>query len=132
MQRSRHSCARFASSSGSLEGGGIGTGLRRKTHVVVTDEIDDYNGFAGVYPFPSVVLYANSPDDRAELNDYDDWLTDLFMHEYTHVIHTGTIGGPCAKTVNAVLGPLQKVVGFIASIPGSIGSGRGKATRATM
>src|SRR5256885_215965 len=82
----------------------LGKGLGWKTHVVVTDEIDDYNGFAGVYPFPSVVLYANSPDDRAELNDYDDWLTDLFMHEYTHVIHTGTIGGPCAKTINAVLG----------------------------
>lgn len=82
----------------------LGKGLGGKTHVVVTDEIDDYNGFAGVYPYPSVTLYANSPDDRAELNDYDDWLTDLFMHEFTHIIHTGTIGGPCAKTINAVLG----------------------------
>jgi hypothetical protein len=82
----------------------LGKGLGRKTHVVVTDEIDDYNGFAGVYPYPAVTLYANSPDDRAELNDYDDWLTDLFMHEYTHVLHTGTIGGVCAKAVNLVLG----------------------------
>ncbi|HXU68121.1 MAG TPA: DPP IV N-terminal domain-containing protein [Polyangia bacterium] len=82
----------------------LGKGLGRKTHVVVTDEIDDYNGFAGVTPYPAVTLYANSPDDRAELNDYDDWLTDLFMHEYTHVIHTGTIGGWIAPTVNALLG----------------------------
>ncbi len=82
----------------------LGKGLGRKTHVVVTDEIDDYNGFAGVYPYPAVTLYANSPDDRAELNDYDDWLTDLFMHEYTHVLHTGTISGACAKAVNIVLG----------------------------
>lgn len=82
----------------------LGTGLHRKTHVVVTDEIDDYNGFAGVFPYPAVTLYANSPDDRAELNDYDDWLTDLFMHEYTHILHTGTIGGVCAKAINAVLG----------------------------
>ena len=79
----------------------LGRGLGRKTHVVITDDIDDYNGFAGVYPYPAVTLYANSPDDRAELNDYDDWLTDLFMHEYTHVLHTGTIGGVCAKAVNA-------------------------------
>ncbi|HEX9103444.1 MAG TPA: hypothetical protein VF997_14630, partial [Polyangia bacterium] len=82
----------------------LGKGLGWKTHVVVTDEIDDYNGFAGVTPFPAVTLYANSPDDRAELNDYDDWLTDLFMHEYTHVIHTGTIGGWIAPLVNALLG----------------------------
>ena len=82
----------------------LGKGLAGKTHVVVTDDIDDYNGFAGVTPYPAVTLYANSPDDRAELNDYDDWLTDLFMHEYTHVIHTGTIGGWLAVTLNAVLG----------------------------
>ncbi|HWE31675.1 MAG TPA: DPP IV N-terminal domain-containing protein, partial [Polyangia bacterium] len=82
----------------------LGKGLGWKTHVVVTDEIDDYNGFAGVTPYPAVTLYANSPDDRAELNDYDDWLTDLFMHEYTHVLHTGTIGGWIAPVINAVLG----------------------------
>ena len=82
----------------------LGKGLGGKTHVVVTDDIDDYNGFAGVTPYPAVTLFANSPDDRAELNDYDDWLTDLFMHEYTHVIHTGTIGGWIAKTLNVVLG----------------------------
>ncbi len=82
----------------------LGKGLGRKTHVVVTDDIDDYNGFAGVTPYPAVTLYANSPDDRAELNDYDDWLTDLFMHEYTHVIHTGTIGGVCANAANILLG----------------------------
>lgn len=82
----------------------LGKGLRQKTHVVVTDDIDDYNGFAGITPYPAVTLYANSPDDRAELNDYDDWLTDLFMHEYTHILHTGTIGGWIAKTLNIVVG----------------------------
>lgn len=82
----------------------LGKGLGWKTHVVVTDEIDDYNGFAGVTPYPAVTLYANSPDDRAELNDYDDWLTDLFMHEYTHVLHTGTIGGWIAPAINYILG----------------------------
>jgi WD40-like Beta Propeller Repeat len=82
----------------------LGKGLNKKTNIVVTDDIDDYNGFAGVYPYPAITLYANSPDDRAELNDYDDWLTDLVMHEYTHILHTGTISGPCAAIVNAVLG----------------------------
>jgi hypothetical protein len=82
----------------------LGPGLRRKTHLIVTDNTDDYNGFAGVYPYPSITLLATSPDDRAELNDYDEWLSGLVLHEYTHILHTGTIGGPCAWIVNALLG----------------------------
>ena len=81
----------------------LGPGLKRKTHVVVTDNTDDYNGFAGVYPYPSITVLATSPDDRAELNDYDEWLSGLFLHEYTHILHTGTIGGPCAWVINALL-----------------------------
>lgn len=82
----------------------LGKGLGWKTHIVVTDDIDDYNGFAGVFPYPAITLYANSPDDRAELNDYDDWLLDLVMHEFTHIIHTGTIGGFIAPAINYILG----------------------------
>jgi hypothetical protein len=82
----------------------LGPGLKRKTHIVVSDGTDDYNGFAGVYPYPSITILATSPDDRAELNDYDDWLSALVMHEYTHILHVGTIGGPCAWVVNALLG----------------------------
>lgn len=82
----------------------LGTGKRRKTHVVLTDETDDYNGSASVLPYPSIEIFATSPDDRAELNDYDDWLYGLFMHEYTHILHIGTIGGPCAIVANALLG----------------------------
>jgi len=82
----------------------LGTGLKRKTHVVITDDTDDFNGSATVQPYPAIRLFATSPDDRAELNDYDDWLSGLFMHEYTHILHIGTIGGVCANVLNAVLG----------------------------
>jgi Tol biopolymer transport system component len=82
----------------------LGPGLPRKTHVTITDDTDEYNGSASVQPYPNIRLYATSPDDRAELNDYDEWLWGLFMHEYTHILHTGTIFGPCAKVINWVLG----------------------------
>lgn len=82
----------------------LGTGQKRKTHVLVSDTTDDYNGFSQMYPYPLITILATSPDDRAELNDYDDWLSGLFLHEYTHILHTGTIGGPCAWVVNALLG----------------------------
>lgn len=83
---------------------GPGLSKRRKTWVVITDDTDDYNGSATVYPYPLIRLFATSPPDRAELNDYDDWLRALFYHEYTHILHLGTIGGWCAPVVNALLG----------------------------
>jgi hypothetical protein len=83
---------------------GTGQTKRRKTWVEITDDTDDFNGSATVLPYPLIRLYATSPDDRAELNDYDDWLRGLFLHEYTHILHIGTIGGPCAKIINWVLG----------------------------
>ncbi len=83
---------------------GKGLGSRRRTEVLITDETDDFNGSATVLPYPAMRLFATSPDDRAELNDYDDWLTGLFLHEYTHILHIGTIGGVCATVLNALVG----------------------------
>jgi hypothetical protein len=84
----------------------LGTGLtrKRKTWVIITDDTDEYNGLATVNPYPYIRLYATTPDDRADHNDWDDWLRDLFMHEYTHILHLSTIGGFCAPLVNALLG----------------------------
>lgn len=87
-----------------LARGTTGRGLNKRTHIYITDQVDDYNGFAGVVPYPSIQIFANSPDDRAELNDYDDWLFDLVLHEYTHILHIGTIRSWCHKAVNAVFG----------------------------
>lgn len=84
--------------------GTTGKRLNRRTHLFITDTVDDYNGFASVVPFPSIQIYANSPDDRAELNDYDDWLFDLILHEYAHILHLGTIRGVCAKAINELFG----------------------------
>lgn len=76
---------------------------RRRTQVLLTDFTDDANGLATVYPYPQISLYATAPDDRSELNDYDDWLSALVTHEYTHILHLDTIHG-IARVVNAILG----------------------------
>ncbi len=83
---------------------GPGLSRTRKTEVLVTDEVDDANGSATVQPYPAVRLFASAPDDRSELNDFDDWLRALVTHEYTHILHIGTMGGWCAPAINAVLG----------------------------
>lgn len=76
---------------------------RWKVEVVISDETDDSNGMATVLPYAHVYLYATAPDDRSELNDYDDWLFALFVHEYTHIVHLDTIHG-IARVVNWVFG----------------------------
>jgi hypothetical protein len=83
---------------------GPGLSEQRKTWVVLTDDTDDYNGSATVQPYPVVRLNGVTPDDRTEHNDWDDYLTDLFLHEYTHILHLGTIGGVCAAIVNDFIG----------------------------
>jgi hypothetical protein len=76
---------------------------RFRTEVLITDDTDSSNGSATVTPFPTVRLYLTAPDDRSELNDYDDWLFALFVHEYTHILHLDTVNGPF-KWVNYLLG----------------------------
>ena len=76
---------------------------KRKVHILLTDDTDDSNGSATVLPYPVMSLFATAPDDRSELNDYDDWLSALVTHEYTHILHLDTIHG-VARIINAVLG----------------------------
>jgi Tol biopolymer transport system component len=76
---------------------------RRRTHVVLTDDTDSANGLAQVIPRSVVRLYVTAPGDLESLNDYDDWLFLLFVHEYTHILHLNTRGG-VAEAINAIFG----------------------------
>ena len=76
---------------------------RFKTEIVLSDDSDDANGSATVQPLRVIHLFATAPDNRSELNDYDEWLTALVTHEYTHILHLDTIHG-VARIINAVLG----------------------------
>jgi Tol biopolymer transport system component len=76
---------------------------RRRTHVVLTDDTDSANGLAQVIPRSVVRLYVTAPADMETLNDYDDWLYFLFMHEYTHILHLNTRGG-LADVINIIFG----------------------------
>jgi len=81
----------------------LGHAPRFRTEVLLTDDTDFSNGSATASPFPQVRLYLTSPDNRSELNDYDDWLLALFVHEYTHILHLDTVNG-LPKWLNYLLG----------------------------
>lgn len=65
----------------------------QKTIIVVVDDTDSANGFAGVLPRNAIQLYATAPGSFTELDDHDDWLYGLTAHEYTHILHLDTMTG---------------------------------------
>ncbi|MEK6606438.1 MAG: hypothetical protein AABZ30_02150, partial [Myxococcota bacterium] len=73
------------------------------THIVLVDDTDSANGSAQTLPYNRIVLYATAPEAFSVLGDYDDWLLDLVMHEYTHVVHLDTIHG-FPRVYNAIFG----------------------------
>jgi Tol biopolymer transport system component len=63
-----------------------------KTIIVVVDDTDGANGFASVLPRNQIQLYATGPGSFTELDDHEDWLYGLTVHEYAHVVHLDTMG----------------------------------------
>jgi Tol biopolymer transport system component len=74
-----------------------------KCQVLLVDDVDGANGFAGVLPRNAITLFATAPAGSSVLDDHDDWLYGLVAHEYTHILHLDTMSG-LPKIVNAVLG----------------------------
>ncbi|MCW9014904.1 MAG: hypothetical protein OQL06_14125 [Gammaproteobacteria bacterium] len=58
-----------------------------KTHLVISDETDQPNGYALPFPFSRSVLFMVPPDDANTLEDFDSWLETLITHEYVHILH---------------------------------------------
>ncbi len=66
---------------------------RGRTEVVLSDESGLPNGMASVIPFDRMLLYPVIPDDIQGLEDSNDWLEMLFLHEYAHVLHLDRASG---------------------------------------
>jgi WD40 repeat protein len=76
---------------------------RGLTHVVLVDQDDSANGLATPYPYNTIELTAAAPTPGAIIGNYDDWLTLVFTHEYTHILHLDRSEG-WAKVARHVLG----------------------------
>ncbi len=64
-----------------------------KTHIVLSDEADQPNGFASPIFFNFTVIYLAPPTSVNTLEDFDDWLTLIITHEYVHIIHLDKSAG---------------------------------------
>lgn len=72
-------------------------------HILLSDNTDSANGSATAIPYDAIRMFVSAPDDMSPLGDYDDWLTELLTHEYTHILHVDNISGIPALA-NIVLG----------------------------
>ncbi len=74
-----------------------------KTHLVISDETDQPNGFATPVYFNRSVVFLAPPDSVAGLEDFDDWMETIIIHEYTHILHLDKASGG-AEMLRQLLG----------------------------
>ena len=65
----------------------------KKTHLILSDETDEPNGFATPIFFNRTVIFLAPPTSVDTLEDFDDWLTTVIVHEYTHIVHLDKSSG---------------------------------------
>lgn len=58
-----------------------------KVEVVITDDTDSTNGFTSVVPYNRIHIFVRPPAAFSSLNDHDDWIYALILHEFIHVVH---------------------------------------------
>ncbi|MBN1654643.1 MAG: PD40 domain-containing protein [Deltaproteobacteria bacterium] len=81
----------------------LGFSIDDQVQMVLSDSSDAAQGLAQVVPRNVIQIYATSPDDLSALADYDEWLTQIVIHEHTHILHLNQIGGIPA-VINTLLG----------------------------
>jgi len=67
------------------------------------DDVDSANGWASVYPYDKIRLFAAPPGPDSELGVFSDYLSSLVVHEYTHIVHM--------DEVSKIPGFVNKVIG---------------------
>ncbi len=71
--------------------------------ITLTDQTDSANGFANAVPYNYLFGFGVPPESLSSLNDFDDWLAILLIHEITHVVHLDITLG-LSRVVNFLLG----------------------------
>ena len=79
---------------------------RARTHVVLIDHTDVANGFAQSVPYNAITIFVTGPQEDSTLGLYEDWLTGIQTHEYTHTLHIDTNHG-VARAARWVVGRIS-------------------------
>lgn len=93
-----------------------------KTHLIIADNSDFANGLTTVVPYNMIYLQTAPPSIQSSLGEYDNWLRQLIIHEYAHVLTSDPVRG-YSKTMRAIFGKvfpgvdLPSLLAFMAAGP---------------
>jgi hypothetical protein len=58
-----------------------------KSWIILADFQDSLNGYSLDFPFPTIVIYASPPAPEGDLENFNDWLDTVVLHECVHNMH---------------------------------------------
>lgn len=64
-----------------------------RVHVTLEDRTDGANGIASTVPWNDIRLYGVPPTHESSLSYYDNYMWNLVVHEYVHIVHISRVGG---------------------------------------
>ncbi len=85
-----------------------------RTEVVILSHHDVAKGLATPIPYKIIMVRTSPPLADSTIADYDDWLRNLFLREYTHIVHLADVNYP-AKILKPILGTLDTPNGLTPS-----------------
>ncbi len=65
----------------------------RKPTILLIDNTDIANGSARVTPHPVIVLFTVQPSNYSSIGEFNDYVHELLVHEYTHILNMEPIHG---------------------------------------
>lgn len=65
----------------------------KKTYIIVDHTKNYTNGSATFFPYSIIQLQPNAPSTFESIGQYDDWLLELLLHEYTHILSFHNVRG---------------------------------------
>jgi len=85
---------------------------RQKTEVMVLNHHDIARELSTVIPYNIMLIKTSAPWSSSIWSHYDDWLRELFIHEYIHILHRSDTHYP-AKLLKPIFGTLDTPNGLV-------------------
>lgn len=82
---------------------------RPRNTVIIVDHTKGYsNGSATMFPYPTIILQPGLPESSSQIGQYKDWVLELLIHEYTHILsfhNTRNLYSPMRWLVGSAISP---------------------------
>jgi len=62
-----------------------------RTEIILTDHLDQANAITTAFPRRTIVIYLVQP--AGQPGNYDDWMEEVIVHEYTHLLDMDMVSG---------------------------------------